>query len=185
MQLRGLAFLSRRLLTLRFLCFLQLRIFGCRGPIVGFDKHVGDFVESLLYMLGSFGTCFYILNFLVFLNECLDFLHLHCPVHFHVAFVANQQNLGLRRTGVAYFVEPILRGVFERLLVSDVEDDHESVCTSIVGAGDCSEALMASSVPDLQFDLVAVEGERFEAEVNPDGRKEDLAELVVSVAYYD
>ena len=44
---------------------------------------------------------------------------------------------------------------------------------------------MAGCVPDLQFDFVGVEGEGLEAEVDSDGCQEDLAVLIVCIAYDD
>ena len=56
------------------------------------------------------------------------------------------------------------------------------MCSSVVGAGDCSESFVSCSIPDLKFDFVAVEREGFEPEVDSDGCQKNLAELVISVS---
>jgi hypothetical protein len=68
-------------------------------------------------------------------------------------------------TRISDFCVPVVYGIFVGLFVGDVEDYKKSVCAAVVGAGDGTEALVAGGVPYLQFYLVAVEGERLEAEV--------------------
>lgn len=70
-------------------------------------------------------------------------------------------------------------------MIGYVEDYQQGMSASIVGTGDGAKAFVASSVPDLQLHLVAVQWEGFEAEVHADSGEEDLAEFVVGVSYYD
>ena len=51
--------------------------------------------------------------------------------------------------------------------------------TFVVGIGDGSEAFLASSIPNLQFDIPAVGVDGFESEVNTNGGHIILVELIV------
>lgn len=65
-------------------------------------------------------------------------------------------------------MEPLLH-VLERVEVSDIVHDDDAVCPPIVRGRDGAEALLAGSVPDLQFDRLAIEVDRADLEVHTDG----------------
>jgi hypothetical protein len=48
-------------------------------------------------------------------------------------------------------------------LICDIVDDNNAVCSAIVARSDCAEALLASSVPDLELDIFAIDFDSFEA----------------------
>jgi hypothetical protein len=120
----------------------------------------------------------------VLFEESLDILSPHDPIVLQIAFVAHQQYLGFWRTRIFDFCVPVRNGILKGLFISDVEDNHECVCAPVVWARDGSEALMASRIPNLELDLIAIERKRLEPEVNADGRQEDLAELIICVSHY-
>lgn len=117
------------------------------------------------------------------LKEGLDILRPNHPIILQIAFVAHQQNLSFWRARIFYFCVPVRDGIFEGLFISDIKDDHECMCATVVWAGNGPEALMASGVPNLQLDLVAIERKWLEPKVNADRSQEDLAELVIGISY--
>lgn len=67
--------------------------------------------------------------------------------------------------------EPVF-DVLEGLLVSDVVGKDDSMSTFVVGGGDGLEALLASGVPDLHFDGLALHVEGPDLEVDANGGEE-------------
>ena len=67
------------------------------------------------------------------------------------------------------FMQP-LTNIFEGLASADVVDDKSSNGTSIIGSSDRSETLLASSVPDLSFDLPSIDLHRLCLELDTDRR---------------
>lgn len=51
--------------------------------------------------------------------------------------------------------------------------------TLVVGVGDSSETFLSRCIPNLQFDALVLQVERFKAEVHSNGRHVVLTELVV------
>jgi hypothetical protein len=51
--------------------------------------------------------------------------------------------------------------------------------TLVVGVGDSSETFLSRRIPNLQFDALVLQVERFKAEVHSNGRHVVLTELVV------
>ena len=185
MQLCCLFPFYRRLSCCRFLAFAQFGVLGRDGLVVRVDEHGCYFLESLFDVFCSFCACFDILNFLMFLKEGLHQFSGYCPAVVEIGLVADEQYLCFGWAGAAYFVVPVVGGIFEGLFVGEVEHNQEGMCPAVVGTGDGAETFVAGSVPDLQFYLVAAQGERFESEVDPDRGQEHLAELVVRVTHHD
>jgi hypothetical protein len=50
---------------------------------------------------------------------------------------------------------------------------------SIIGTGNGSKSLLASSIPDLKLDAFVIDGECFEPKVNSDGSEIMLRELIL------
>lgn len=55
---------------------------------------------------------------------------------------------------------PELLNVFEGLIAGEVVDHDDAMCAFVVRTGDGAESFLACSIPDLQFDLTAVDGKR-------------------------
>lgn len=67
----------------------------------------------------------------------------------------------------------------EALSVRDIVRHDDSVSTLVVAGGDGLEALLASSVPNLQLDRLAVDVNRSDLEVHTNRRHEVLSEHIV------
>lgn len=73
-----------------------------------------------------------------------------------IRLVAHQQLVDVLRSVSVNFMEPLLY-VRERLGVSNIIDDDNSVCTAVVRRSDGSESLLSSSIPNLEFDSLFIE----------------------------
>lgn len=167
-------------------CWLSItpfRIFTCSCFFLSLHQHTCDFMECLFDVFCCFGTRLYILNFSVILNEGIYILNGDCSTRLQVTFISHQKNLCFRWTWTSDLSVPVFCGILERLLVRDIKYDHKCMCSSIVRTSNRSETLMTSSIPDLQFDLIAVELEGFKAEVDSYGGEKDLTELIIWVSY--
>eukprot|EP00356_Strombidium_inclinatum_P002656 CAMPEP_0170478604 /NCGR_PEP_ID=MMETSP0208-20121228/73_1 /TAXON_ID=197538 /ORGANISM="Strombidium inclinatum, Strain S3" /LENGTH=110 /DNA_ID=CAMNT_0010750893 /DNA_START=364 /DNA_END=696 /DNA_ORIENTATION=+ len=77
------------------------------------------------------------------------------------------------------FTHP-LRNLSERIAVSDIVSDNDTVRTLVVAGGDGLESLLASSIPDLELNGLAVDVDGSDLEIDTDGGHEVLVEHVVS-----
>jgi hypothetical protein len=69
--------------------------------------------------------------------------------------------------------------VLVRLLVSNIVGHDDAVSTLVVRGCDSLEALLSSSIPDLEFNLLSINFNSLNFEVNPDGGHEVIGELVI------
>lgn len=72
--------------------------------------------------------------------------------------------------------------MLERLRVCHVIDHNDAMRSAVVAASDGAEALLASGVPNLQLDRLAVELDRTNLEVHADGGDVGLRVRIVSKA---
>lgn len=70
----------------------------------------------------------------------------------------------------------------EALLIGDIVNQQDAHGTSVVGSGDCAEALLTSGIPYLQLDTLAVQLYRADLEVDADGGDEGGGEGVFAEA---
>lgn len=81
-------------------------------------------------------------NFSTYLgNSVLDHLLIR-----HIALVANQELVHTLGSISVNLLKPLL-DIVERVHVGDIVDNANTVSTAVVGGGDGSESLLASSVP--------------------------------------
>ena len=99
----------------------------------------------------------------------------------HVALVADEDAGDVVGGVFLDLVHPVFDGA-EALAVGDVVGDDDAVGALVVAARDGFEALLASRVPDLQFDGLAVDLDGPDLEVDADGRHEVVGEDVVLIA---
>ena len=69
------------------------------------------------------------------------------------------------------FGKPVF-DILERLSVSDVINEDDSVGALVVGSGDGFESLLSGGVPDLKFDGVSSSFEGSDLEIDTDGGQE-------------
>lgn len=50
---------------------------------------------------------------------------------------------------MSYLAEPKLFDIFKTILSCDVVDNHDGMCSLVVGSGDSSKSFLASRVPNL------------------------------------
>jgi hypothetical protein len=60
-----------------------------------------------------------------------------------------------------------------------------SICALVVGFGDVPEAFLPSSVPDLEFNALALDLDGLYLEVHPDGGHVAESELLIAVSRED
>ena len=73
--------------------------------------------------------------------------------------------------------------VLVRLLISDIVGHNDAVSSLVVRGSDGLEALLASGVPNLKFDLLSINLYSFNFEVYSDSGHEVISELVVSESH--
>lgn len=120
-----------------------------------------------------------------FFAKFVDDIHVDLSLVAEVWLVADQEEDGVL-LGVCFdLIHPELADVIEALTVGDVEDQEDALAAAVVGAGDCSETLLARGVPYLKFYVFALHFYRFESEVHPDGCQVVLGKLVFDEAHQD
>jgi len=72
-----------------------------------------------------------------------------------VGFATYQEHRNIRRGVLLDFIEPVAE-VREGLLARNVKRQEHDVCASVKDAGDRTERLLASGIPDLQLYNFAV-----------------------------
>jgi len=80
----------------------------------------------------------------------------HLALVLQVALVADKQLVHVLTRIALDFTQPLLH-VREGRGIRDVVHNNDAVRSTIIGRGDCTETLLASSVPDLELDRLAVE----------------------------
>ena len=68
------------------------------------------------------------------------------PLVSHIALVADEQLVHTLSSVSVNLLQPLL-DVVERVHVSNIVDDADAVGASVVGGRDCSESLLAGSIP--------------------------------------
>eukprot|EP00632_Arachnochrysis_sp_CCMP2950_P005168 CAMPEP_0185700974 /NCGR_PEP_ID=MMETSP1164-20130828/8228_1 /TAXON_ID=1104430 /ORGANISM="Chrysoreinhardia sp, Strain CCMP2950" /LENGTH=465 /DNA_ID=CAMNT_0028367945 /DNA_START=337 /DNA_END=1731 /DNA_ORIENTATION=+ len=114
-------------------------------------------------------------------GELLGLLGRHGALRGEVALVAHEKLLHVLARVAVDLVEPLL-DVVERLEVRHVEDDDDAVRAAVVRRRDRPEPLLTRGVPDLQLDRLALELDRPDLEVHPDGRDVRLGVRVIGEA---
>lgn len=74
-----------------------------------------------------------------------------------IGFISNYYQLYVLFSVLLDLIEPKILHVLEGLMHLEIEHNHDALSALVVGACDCPEALLASSVPNLQLDARIVE----------------------------
>eukprot|EP00295_Goniomonas_pacifica_P035461 CAMPEP_0175952210 /NCGR_PEP_ID=MMETSP0108-20121206/30620_1 /TAXON_ID=195067 ORGANISM="Goniomonas pacifica, Strain CCMP1869" /NCGR_SAMPLE_ID=MMETSP0108 /ASSEMBLY_ACC=CAM_ASM_000204 /LENGTH=234 /DNA_ID=CAMNT_0017278537 /DNA_START=113 /DNA_END=818 /DNA_ORIENTATION=- len=85
-----------------------------------------------------------------------------------VTLVSNKHLVDFVGSVAINLVHPLL-DIVERLLIRHVVNNNDAVCPAVVAGSDGTEALLASSVPNLELDRLAIELKSTNLEVNTDG----------------
>ncbi len=117
----------------------------------------------------------------VVLRRFLTPLGGHHSLIVHVALVAHDHFHDVLVCVLVDIAQPLADAI-KRLAVGDVVDEHDAHGASVVRRRDRVEALLAGRVPDLKFDLLAVQIYGLHFEVDADGRDERGVERVVREA---
>ena len=95
-----------------------------------------------------------------------------------VRLVADEHDGHIRVRVLPCILEPI-REVIEGFPASDIVHEQRARGASVVASRDGSERLLACGVPDLQFDLLGVDGDHSCAELDADGEVMHRLEALV------
>eukprot|EP00163_Fabomonas_tropica_P022923 TRINITY_DN4015_c0_g2_i2.p1 TRINITY_DN4015_c0_g2~~TRINITY_DN4015_c0_g2_i2.p1 ORF type:complete len:116 (-),score=8.99 TRINITY_DN4015_c0_g2_i2:275-622(-) len=76
-------------------------------------------------------------------------------------------------------MQPLL-DIVERLLISDIVDNNDTMCTTVVRGCNGTETFLASGIPDLQLDGLAVKLNGADLEIDTNGGDVRLSVGVVS-----
>jgi len=115
----------------------------------------------------------------VLLGQGLATRCLNCLLVDHVALVANQDLVHVVG-GVLLNVPDPVSNVLERLLVRDVVYEQDAHGTAVVRCRDRAKPFLASSIPDLQLNALAVQLDGLDLEVNADGGDEAGSKRVIA-----
>ena len=95
-----------------------------------------------------------------------------------VALVSEQHQLALSRRVSVHLAEPV-RHIVKRGPRSNVVDNDDAICPSVVRRGDGLEPLHPCRVPHHEFHNLAIDFDGAEPKVNPDRGDEGAGETVV------
>ena len=95
-----------------------------------------------------------------------------------VTLVANEHDGGVGVAILSHFFEPA-RQMRERVPPRDIVDEQSASSTSVVGAGDGLKRFLASSVPNLQLDVLVVDLNRAGSEFDANRQIVLLTEALV------
>jgi hypothetical protein len=110
--------------------------------------------ESLFNIGGSLGRSLEELDS-ERVSKFLSLLSRHDTLGGQIGLVANQKLVNIL-TGISVnFMQPLLY-IVERLIVSDVVNNDDTVSTTVIGRCDCTEAFLSSGVPNLELDSFSV-----------------------------
>lgn len=149
----------------------------------------------MLYIVSRLCTCFHELHSQLS-SQCFSLLRGNHSSFFNVAFVAHKDFIDTF-TGVLFNVLAPILDVSKALFISYIVYKHNSHCSSIVGykealeevfraksltIGDCFEALLPSSVPNLEFCTLSTCIDGFDFEVDSHSGDEGRSEGIVAKA---
>ena len=72
-----------------------------------------------------------------------------------IGLVTHEELVDILRSISVNFMQPLFH-IVERLLVSDVVNDNDSMGTTVIRRSNGTETLLSGSIPDLQLDSLAV-----------------------------
>jgi hypothetical protein len=72
-----------------------------------------------------------------------------------IALVTNKQFVDALASIAIDLLQPLL-DVVERHLICDIVDNNDAVGTTVVAGSDGTESLLTGSIPDLEFDALAI-----------------------------
>ena len=113
------------------------------------------------------------------LCEFLALLGGHIALLFQIALVSDQNARNVGSSVLFDLGHPVVH-VLVRLLVGDIIDYYNSVCSLVVGGGNGLEALLTGGVPNLELNLLAVHFNSFNFKIDADGRHKVVREHIVS-----
>ena len=114
----------------------------------------------------------------VVVGQLLTLFKGHSALTLEIALVAHEDAADVVTGVLLDFAHPGLN-VAEALTVGDVVDHNDAVGALVVAGGDGLEAFLASSVPNLQLDRLAIHFNRTNLEVHSDGGHKVIREDIV------
>ena len=89
----------------------------------------------------------------------------HCSVILHITFIPDENlgdSFGRMGLNLLHPVSDIIKGLF----VSAVIDEDDAHSSFVIGLSDGSESLLASCVPNLQFNKLIINVDGFNLEID-------------------
>ena len=111
-------------------------------------------------------------------GEGFCLVKLDLPFAVHIALVADEQLVDVFARVTVDLAQPLLH-IVKRFPVGDVVDDDDAVRTAVVAASDRPEALLASSIPDLQLYSLTIQVNRADLKVHTNSANVRLSVRVV------
>ena len=96
----------------------------------------------------------------------------------YITFVSNDDDADIGSAMFFNFLEPAI-DIYKRVFICEVEYDKNSVGALVIGFGDGSVSLLASSIPDLQPHRTLVYLKCSESEVHSDSCNVILLEVII------
>ena len=156
----------------------------CYFPLVLVLHHLTEHIERLFNWLSTFGTALHVGN-MVLLSKLFGFLGWDFSLSLQIHFIAHKHNLrgfwgSLRQilNPISYNNPKITHRV-ERLLGINTKHNKRAITVLIIILRYRLILILARRIPNLQFDALVLQVERFKAEVHSNGRHVVLTELVV------
>ena len=116
------------------------------------------------------GRCFEELN-AQRLGQSFSFFGLDLSVGLKIGFVTNKKLDNVFVSVLVDFGKPVLN-ILERLSVSDIVDEDDTMGTLVIRSSDGFKSLLSGGVPDLKFDGVSSSFEGSDLEIDTDGGQE-------------
>lgn len=144
---------------------------------IGFS--LGNLPTELLYRLCQIVSCF-CRNFIKLISFAFSKIScLFSPYgSWTVWLIAQEQNINILISIRRDLLRPKALDILEGVLICDIVDDNDAICTLIIGWRDSTESLLPCCVPNLELYVLVLHLHCLEPKINTDGGKVAFVEAI-------
>lgn len=125
-------------------------------------------MENIFHFIILFSWTFYIWHFFLLAKSWYLFLR-NTPGVSKIWLIANQDKHCIFFSILFNLPHPKFAHIRKTLLICEIKYHQDSLTAPIIGACNCSEALLTSRIPNLKLNMFVVDCGGFEAKINTNG----------------